>query len=255
MSMTEGHAGRSPVVRMLRMMTRPRARRVDILVAALLLLLGFGLAVQVRSTQNEGVLASARPDDLVQILDELNNRGERLRAEVDSLTAAQQRLSSGSGASAAALAEARRRTQVLGVLAGTVRAHGPGIHVTITDPGAKVSASLLLDALEELRNAGAEALQLDGTGLDGRPVAVRVVASTALVDRSQGVAVDGVELRAPYRFVAIGDASTLAGALAIPGGVVDSVGQVGGTVHVNRLQDVKVDALHAVTPPRYARPH
>ena len=44
---------------------RPRARRVDVLVAALLLLLGFALAVQVRSTQSDGLLANARQEDLV----------------------------------------------------------------------------------------------------------------------------------------------------------------------------------------------
>jgi uncharacterized protein YlxW (UPF0749 family) len=229
---------------------RPQARRVDLLVAVLLAVLGFGLAVQVRSTQDVGILTSARPEDLVQILDELGNRSDRLREEVTSLTESQQRLTSGSGASASALAEAQRRTQLLGVIAGTLPAHGPGVTVTITDPQGHVSASLLLDALEELRNAGAEAVQLGGEG--GK--AVRVVGSTALVDDTVGVRVDGVLLRPPYRFVVVGDALTLAGAMAIPGGVEDTVQQQGGQVSVQREQDVVVSALHALTTPRYARP-
>jgi uncharacterized protein YlxW (UPF0749 family) len=238
----------------LRDVLRPRTRRVDLLVSALLLVLGFGLAVQVRSTQDEGVLTSARQEDLVQILDDLRNRGDRLRDEVESLSAAKDRLSSGSGDTAAALREAQRRTQVLGIIAGTLPATGPGILVTVEDPGAQVSASLLLDALEELRNAGAEAMQLEGTGTNGRSAAVRVVASTSLVDEEGGVAVDGVSLRAPYRFVVVGDASTLAGALAIPGGVEDTVRQQGGTARVERRETVQVRALHALERPRYARP-
>ncbi|HUR14307.1 MAG TPA: DUF881 domain-containing protein [Mycobacteriales bacterium] len=241
--------GRAPWRRLL----RPRTRRVDLLVAALLALLGFGLAVQVRSTQDDALLTSARPQDLVQILDELNNRGERLRAEVADLSDTQQRLTSGSGTAASALADARRRTQVLGVLAGTLPARGPGIRVTITDPGGEVSASLLLDAMEELRNAGAEAMQVEGTG-DAGTTAVRAVASTSFVDDPDGVLVDGIRLSSPYRFVVIGDPATLAGALVIPGGVEDTVRNQGGTADVVRSEDVQVRALHRLVAPRYARP-
>lgn len=237
-----------------RALLRPRTRRVDLSIAALLLVLGFALAVQVRSTQSDSLLTSARQEDLVQILDELGNRSDRLRDEIDSLTATKQRLTSGSGASEAALAEARRRTQVLGVIAGTVAATGPGVTVRITDPQTKVSASVLLDALEELRNAGAEAVQLEGTGPTGKITAVRVVAQTAFSDDETGVVVDGVLLVAPYRFVVVGDPGTLAGALAIPGGVEDVVGTLDGTVEVTRAARVRVGALRALTAPRYARP-
>jgi uncharacterized protein YlxW (UPF0749 family) len=233
---------------------RPRARRVDVLVAALLALLGFALAVQVRSTQSDGLLTSARQEDLVQILDELSNRSDRLRQEVASLSTTKQSLTTGSGATTAALAEARRRTQLLGVLAGTVAATGPGVLVRITDPQTQVSASVMLDALEELRNAGAEAVQLEGTGTKGRIATVRVVAQTALVDDPDGIVVDGVSLRAPYRFTVVGDPSTLAGAMAIPGGVEDAVRQQGGSTEVTRSQRVRVGALRALTTPRYARP-
>ncbi len=241
-------------LRRLPRLLRPRARRVDVLVAALLLLLGFGLAIQVRSTQSDGLLTSARQEDLVQILDELGNRSDRLRQEVATLTDTKSRLTSGTGADEAALAEARRRTQVLGVVAGTVAATGPGVLVRITDPRTQVSASVLLDALEELRNAGAEALEIQGTGTDGKVTGVRVVAQTALVDDPSGVVVDGTRLVAPYRFVVVGDPSTLAGAMAIPGGVEDAVRQLGGQTQVTRSQRVRVAALRALTAPRYARP-
>jgi uncharacterized protein YlxW (UPF0749 family) len=230
-----------------------RARRVDLLVAALLLVLGFALAVQVRSTQDDALLTNARQEDLVQILDELSNRSDRLRAEVATLNATRERLTTGSGASAAALAEARRRTQVLGVLAGTLPASGPGAYVRITDPQDEVSASVLLNALEELRNAGAEALQLEGTGPGGRISSVRIVAQTFLTDTEEGVSVDGTALAAPFRFVAVGDPATLASAMAIPGGVEDAVRQLGGGTEVTRATLVRVTALRVVAAPRYAR--
>jgi uncharacterized protein YlxW (UPF0749 family) len=235
----------------LRGLLRPRTRRVDFAVAGLLLVLGFALVVQVRSTRTTGPLTNARQEDLVQILDDLGNRSSRLRQEIDGLTATREQLTSGSGASAAALAEATRRTRVLGVLAGTLPATGPGVVITISDPNTKVSASVLLDALEELRNAGAEAVQLGGADTKQ---SVRVVAQTALADDPKGVVVDGTLLRAPYRFTVVGDPGTLAGALGIPGGIEDVVGNQGGRVDIVRPARVTVGALRVLSTPRYARP-
>ena len=234
----------------------PRARRVDVAVAVLLGLLGFAAVVQVRSTQEDGPLAAARQEDLVQILDDLDNRNDRLRAEVSALEQAQRQLTTGTGRTQAALDEARRRAQLLGVLAGTVPASGPGVVVTLTDPEASLRPDVLLDALEELRAAGAEALQLEGRASDGDGTRrVRVVASTSfLAADGGGVVVDGTELRAPYRFVVIGDPATLTSALRIPGGVVDNVEQFGGRVRIERPETVDVTALRRLEEPRYARP-
>jgi uncharacterized protein YlxW (UPF0749 family) len=247
--------------RALRTALHPHLRRVDIAVAVLLGLLGFAAAVQVRSNQDEGVLASARQEDLVQILDDLTSRSLRLRQEITTLTATQERLTSGSGREEAAVAEARRRTQVLGILAGTVAARGPGVLVTIDDPEHKVTAEVLLDALEEMRDAGAEAIQLEGeidpiTNAPGSGQTVRVVASTAFVDAEDrgGVEVDGTLLVPSYRFVVIGDPATIAAALAIPGGVIDNVEQRGARAVVARRENVLVAALRPLDRPRYARP-
>jgi uncharacterized protein YlxW (UPF0749 family) len=237
----------------------PRLRRVDLLVAVLLGLLGFAAVVQVRATQDEGPLQGARQEDLVQILDDLSNRNARLRTEINALSQAQERLTSGTDSTAAALEEARRRAQVLGVLAGTVPAEGPGISLVISDPQATLSADVLLDALQELRDAGAEAVQLEGPvrpggGPTAETQSVRVVASTALLDADEGVLVDGTLLRPPYRFAVVGDPRTLSSALGIPGGVIDTVGELGGRAEVQELDRVVVSALRPLEAPQYAEP-
>jgi uncharacterized protein YlxW (UPF0749 family) len=234
----------------------PRLRRVDVAVAVLLALLGFAAVVQVRSTQEDGPLAAARQEDLVQILDDLDNRNDRLRAEVAALEQAQRELTTGTGRTQAALDEAQRRAQLLGVLAGTVPATGPGVVVTLTDPDGGLRPDVLLDALEELRAAGAEAVQVEGRAPDSEAVRrVRVVASTAFVEADGGgIGVDGTALRAPYRFLVIGDPATLTSALRIPGGVVDNVEQFGGQARIARQEAVAVTALRPLEPPQYARP-
>ncbi|MCA1822666.1 MAG: DUF881 domain-containing protein [Mycobacteriales bacterium] len=192
------------------------------LVAALAASLGFAFVVQVRTTRGESALAGARQEDLVRILDDLTARTDRLRGEITDLERTRERLTSGFGREDAALAEARKRADALGILAGTVAAEGPGVTVEIRDPEHTVTADVLLDALQELRDAGAEAIQLNG---------VRLVASSYLIDPAGSpgsVEVDANRVAPPYRFVAIGDADTLAEAMGIPGGVIDTVGSRAG---------------------------
>jgi uncharacterized protein YlxW (UPF0749 family) len=226
---------------------RSRPTRGQIAVAALCGLLAFALVTQVHATANGGGLQSARVDDLLGILSDLDNRGDRLRAEIGDLQAREQRLRSGSGQSAAALQEARDRLGVLGVLTGTVAARGPGIVLVIDDPRRKVGADIVVDAIEELRDAGAEAMQLSG---------VRVVASTFVIDAGGGgLIIDGHAITPPYRLAAIGDRRTLTGALGIPGGVLDTVdGQSGAHASVVSSPVVTVSALRPLQTPRYARP-
>jgi uncharacterized protein YlxW (UPF0749 family) len=85
---------------------------------------------------------------------------------------------------------------------------------------------------------------------------VRVVASTAVVDAGGiGVVVDGQAIAPPYRLAAIGDRRTLAGALGIPGGVLDTVdGQSGAHATVIPSPVVTISALRPLQQPRYARP-
>jgi uncharacterized protein YlxW (UPF0749 family) len=255
----EPTADGQPRPSLLRRLLVPRLRRVDLLVALLLGLLGFTAVVQVRATQEEGPLSGARQEDLVQILDDLSNRNSRLRSEISTLSQAQERLTTGSDSTEAALEQARRRAQVLGILAGTEPAEGPGISLVLTDTQGTLSADVLLDALQELRDAGAEAVQLEGPvrpggGRTPQTQSVRVVASTSLLDDEGGVVVDGALLRPPYRFAVVGDASTLASALGIPGGVVDTVAELGGRADVTRPELVVVDALRSLEEPQYARP-
>jgi len=224
-----------------------RPSRGRLIVAVLCGLLGFGLVTQVHATSATGGLGSARTDDLIGILSDLNSRGDRLRAEIADLQASEQRLQSGTGRDQAALDEARARLNTLGILTGTVAARGPGIVLTVMDPRGRVGAAVLLDAVQELRDAGAEALQLSG---------VRIIASTAITDDPRGgLDVGGTRVTAPYRLAVIGGTDTLAQALAIPGGVLDTVdGRPGAHAVVTRSPHLTVTALQPLRQPRYARP-
>ncbi|WP_078901737.1 DUF881 domain-containing protein [Actinacidiphila yeochonensis] len=223
----------------------PRLSRAQVTAAGLLFVLGLGLAVQVRTTSESGdALRGARQDDLVRILTELDNRDQRLQDEKHGLESQRADLESSSDRAAEALRQTRQKARELGVLAGTVAAQGPGITVTITDPHGGVEADSLLDTVQELRAAGAEAIQIDG---------VRVVAGTCFTDGSGGVLVDGREAVRPYVLKVIGNPPDLEPALNIPGGVVQSLEKEQVGVDVVRSQKIVVDALRSEKQPDYAR--
>lgn len=223
-----------------------RPSRSTMLLGLLAGILGFALAVQVRSRQDAAVFPAARQEDLVRILDDLNSREDRLRLDIDSLERTRDGLTGVVGQEAAALTEARRRAEVLGILAGTLRAEGPGLRLTIADPAGSVTAEVLLDTIQELRDAGAEAMMLND---------VRIVASSFVVRSGRGVSVDGTAISAPYRFVVVGESQTLAEAMGIPGGVVDVVNSLADAgVVVDPRPKVVVTALRTLRTPVYARP-
>ncbi|MET9395616.1 DUF881 domain-containing protein [Streptomyces sp. NPDC006624] len=223
----------------------PRVTRAQLIVALLLFGLGFGLAVQVASNSDgDSALRGARQEDLVRILDELDDRTQRLEDEKRGLEQQRDELENSSDQAEEARRQTIEKERQLGILAGTVAAQGPGITMTIQDTKGTVEADMLLDAIQELRAAGAEAIQVNG---------VRVVAGTYLTDPGKGVSVDGNKINAPYRFKVIGKPQDLEPALNIPGGVVQTLEKEQATVAIERSGKIVVDALRAVKRPDYAR--
>jgi uncharacterized protein YlxW (UPF0749 family) len=243
----DGGIGRARLLRAL----RSKPTRGQVVAGVLCALLGFAVAVQVRANQDAS-LSGLRQTDLVSILDDVTARAARLQAEARDLQDTKARVSGGSSGTRAALDDARQRTQTLGILAGTLPAEGPGIDFTVSDPRGKVGADVLLDALQELRDAGGEAFEIGTVG----GATVRVIASTYIddADGGGGIVVDAVNLKEPYRIRVIGDSRTLAGALDIPGGVLDVLSQSKAQGTVTQRTDVQITSLRPAPTPQYAHP-
>lgn len=223
---------------------RPRATKANVLATVLAVLLGFAVVAQVRQTSTQG-LENLREDELVRVLDTVTQDGDRINAELRDLEISRDRLRNDSTTLVEARKAAQDRLNALGILAGTLPAQGQGIVMTLTDPQHGITAPMLLDALQELRDAGAEAVQINN---------VRVVESTYFTDTEGAILVSGTAIEAPYVLTAIGDRKTLAAAMEIPGGVSESVRRVGGEAEVDPRERVVISALHEVSEPQYARP-
>ena len=225
-----------------------RPGRSQVVAAAVLCLLGMAGVVQVRANDSSDAYSNARREDLVQILDGLGVESRRLEAEVAELQGTRAGLRSGADSQRLAREDAQQRVGELAILAGTAPAKGPGIRLRISDPQDRVGAGVVLDAVEEMRDAGAEVIEINGQA--------RVVASTWFGDDGTTLVVDGARVSRPLTISVIGDPHSLEEAARFRGGIVSEITgpKIGGDVQIDQIDDLAVTSLHAPPASQYARP-
>jgi len=227
----------------LRRWTRPTGMQV--VMALLIGSLAFAMTTQI-GQDDATDYTSLRGVELVELLKSIDAANERLGTQIDDLTETRDDLLTSSRRSEDAEEEARKRSEQLAILAGSAGAAGPGVAVTIDDPDEAVSANQLLDAVQELRDAGAEAIAVNGTA--------RVVAQTYFLDDEHAVVIGGRKVERPFVIEAIGDPGTMSEAVRFRGGLLDRVANVGGKATVVERDKVTITALADVKGPEYARP-
>ena len=105
---------------------------------------------------------------------------------------------------------------------------GSGIRVTVAGP---ISGAGVEDLLNELRNAGSEALAVED---------VRVVAGTVVAGDAGALSVENTALGDPFEIAALGNSATLTGSLTRAGGIV---AQLAATYPDAQITVVPVDAV------------
>jgi uncharacterized protein YlxW (UPF0749 family) len=222
--------------------------RGQVIAAVILFVVGLGGAMQIRINATDDAYTNARREDLIQILDGLGAESRRLESEIAELEQTRTDLRSGADSRRIAQEETEQRLSELSILAGTVPAEGPGIRMRISDPKQKVTALVLLDVVQEMRDAGAEVIEFNDQ--------FRVVASTWFASDGTTLIVDGQRLQRPITLDVIGDPHSLEEAAQFRGGLVSEITgpRIGGTVAIERLNQVQVTSLHSPAENQYARP-
>jgi uncharacterized protein YlxW (UPF0749 family) len=222
--------------------------RGQLIAAAMLFVVGMAGVMQIRANTADTSYAGARREDLIVLLDGLGEQSRRLESEIADLERTRSELQSGADRQRVAREEARRRVDNLSVLAGTAPAIGAGIRMRVADPAEKMTADVLLDAVEEMRDAGAEVIEINDS--------VRVVASTWFGSADGRLVVDGTPIRQPYVLEVIGDPHSLDEAARFRGGIVSEITgpRIGGQVQIEQLDRVVVDSLHVPRRNQYAQP-
>lgn len=219
---------------------------LQVMVGLVLFLVGFGAVTQVRANELDNTYAGYRQQDLIDLMSAIADASRRAESEIAVLKSTRRDLLGTSGRRAAARSATQKEIDTLSILAGQVPVTGPGIRVTIEETSGTADIDSLLDAVEELRTAGAESIEFNDE--------VRVVAGTSFAVGDGGALVGGTLLTSPYVIEAIGAPDTLAGGLQMAGGPVDQLEEDGASVSIEQLDQITIAATQPSVVPEYAEP-
>jgi uncharacterized protein YlxW (UPF0749 family) len=218
--------------------------RNQLTIAAVAFVLGLLVIVQLRTQASGAAFAGLSSQELTVLVANLNDRNDELRGEIGNLERELATLSANTQRGEASVDELRADLRRVRLYAGIDAATGPGIVITIHGP---VDGSGVEDLVNELRNAGAEAIAVES---------IRLVPGVVTMGAAGAVTVDGVSLGDSFELSAIGAPDKLTGSLTRSGGII---AQLAATlpdvvVEVTPLDRVDVPATDRELVPGHGRP-
>ena len=218
--------------------------RNQLTIAAVAFVLGLLVIVQLRTQASGAAFAGLSSQELTVLVANLNDRNDDIRGEIGTLERELATLTTNTQRGEVSVDELRADLRRVRLYAGIDPATGPGVVITIRGP---VDGSGVEDLVNELRNAGAEAMAVES---------VRLVPGVVTMGPAGAVTVDGVPLGDPFDLSAIGAPDKLTGSLTRSGGII---AQLAATlpdvvVEVTPLERVDVPATDRELVPRNGRP-
>jgi uncharacterized protein YlxW (UPF0749 family) len=189
-------------------------------VAAVAFLLGLLVVVQLRTQTTDSGLQNKSAQDLTGLVGNLNTQNDRLRAEITGLQTQLDELRSDHSLGASSIEQIQAELAKIRAWAGLDPIAGKGVTITVSG---EIDATGVNDLLNELRNAGAEAVAVED---------IRVVARTTVSGVPGSLDVGGFLLRDPFRIEAVGKPETLVGSLTRAGGIIAQLGATNSTVTI-----------------------
>ncbi|MGH2454874.1 MAG: DUF881 domain-containing protein [Candidatus Limnocylindria bacterium] len=220
-----------------------KARPAQLSLFAVALLVGVLLVGQLRSQARPTEISSLPAQELSQLIDTLGNRNRELRTGLADVreTLREYRVAGSQGQSA--LDVTREELRRITAFAGLAAVHGQGI---VLEVSGSLDAIALNDLLNELRNAGAEALAIDG---------VRVTHRTVAVQGPTSLLVDGAEVGTSFRLQAIGSPEGLLATLERPGGIIAQLEQfINASIVATQSSEITLPATEVSLAPSTAQP-
>lgn len=238
--------------------TGVRARRLQVILTAVLLVAGLLVGWQLRAERRIRAslqIPSQRLDELTFLLQEQGRRRDALEAEIarlrEQLARTEERATERRGAQQAL----RRQLQTLRLAAGVEAVRGPGVVVELRDsprplrPGDDPNLVLVhytdvQAVVAALWAAGAEAVAVNGE---------RVVSTTGLSCVGTTILCNARRLAPPYVVVAMGDPDALEAAMDAPSSPLAALRAFQFPVRVTKAQDLRVPAYRGGFEFRFAR--
>ncbi|TMD29651.1 MAG: DUF881 domain-containing protein [Chloroflexi bacterium] len=185
-----------------------RGPRNQLTVATVALVLGILVVVQIRAQSAGTGLDALSAPELTVLVANLNTRNDQLRAEIASTQSELDQLSAAQSRGDTSLGQLQADLVRVEAWAGLRPVIGPGVEITVSGriPGAAVE-----DLINELHNAGAEAVAVGG---------IRLVPGSVVAGAPGQLSVADTPLTDPFQVDALGSSAALTGTLTRAGGMI-----------------------------------
>ena len=190
-----------------------RSRMSQMSLFCVALLIGMLLVGQLHSQSRPRELSTLSAQELSTLVETLASRNRQLSAGLSDLDEQLRSYSLASTQGASNLTLGTEDLRRIEAFAGTAPVEGQGIIVKIDG---SLDAIAVNDVINELRNAGAEAVAIDD---------VRITARSVAVQGSRSIQIDGVPIGQSFTVLAIGSPDGLLAALQRPGGIIAQLKQ------------------------------
>jgi len=185
-----------------------RQPRSQIALTAIALLLGLLVVVQLRAQQAGTGLETQSSQDLTLLIANLTTRNDQLRGEVVDIERQLDTIAASSARGETSIGRLRSELERARIWSGEDPGSGPGIRVLLFGG---VPAEAISDLVNELRNAGAEAISIAGK---------RVVAGTVAAGSVGALSLESTAMGPRIEVLAIGNPAVLTSGLTRAGGLV-----------------------------------
>lgn len=213
-------------------------------IAVVAMLLGVLVVAQIRSQGANAGLANQTAQDLTLLVANLNTQNEELRGEVASLERQLALLTDSRARGESASGQIRADLDRIQAWAGLRDVAGSGISVRVSG---SIDGQGVEDFLNELHNAGAEAISVEG---------VRIIPGSVVAGPVGGLSIENTVLGDSFEIRAIGSPEILTGSLTRAGGIIAqlSVSFPDLTISVTPLDAVAIPATQRDLTPIHGQP-
>ena len=221
-------------------MTGLRAQASLFVVAVLIGVLGVG---QLNSHARPTQVSTLSAQELSTLIETLTSRNRELRTGLADIREQLRQYQVSGPQSQSALQVSREDLRRISAFAGLAAVNGQGVTL---DVKGDLDAIALNDLVNELRNAGAEAIAVDN---------VRITARSVAIEGPSSLQVDGVKVGKHFTMRAIGSPDGLFGAMQRPGGIISQLKLfISATIEIRQADSVALPATAAALLPAVGKP-
>lgn len=223
--------------------------KVSLLLGIMCFLLTVGIFIQVKTVNGSGT-AVAKTTKENELRDNVLEMKEKYEKQYKVLQSKEKELSdliNNASSNDSTSSELSEEIDKFNAMAGLTKVTGEGILVKLSDgdnANSIIHDSYLRDIVNELCNAGAEAISVNGE---------RVVSTTAIECMGSVIKINDEKISSPFEIYAIGSKNLLESALNTSGRYVELLKGYGVNVEIKKMDSIVIDKYDGIFKFDYAR--